>query len=530
MLFRNNGNGTFVDVTTERGFDIANTSGITASDLNNDRAIDLVLTGERTSVLINPREGAFKRLDRVHACPPVETRGVVVVDFDKDGWMDLVFTHAGPPGLSLWRNMSGKAFEQVDASAPRRLRAGSAWRPFDYDNDGWLDVAAVGTSAQGTGVLQMLRNVQGRFEDVSATVGAATATLHEPRALLAGDLDDDFDADLVVTDAAGPALLLRNDGGNTNKAVRLALSGLNDNRSAFGTKVEVQAGAVWQKLETVSASGFLGQGSPEILVGIGKAAAGRRRSSAVADRRRAGRSGARGGTRHAITQIDRRGSSCPILFSWNGTEYEFMSDSIGPAVIGHWVAPGEYAAPDIDEYVKVDGATGAREGRPSVVSVRRADGGDQLSGPGASVRDRSPARHGGLSERVLRLQAAVAGGAHHRDPWRAPADRCVGRPGPRRDARAAARDRRFVDAFESDAFKGFAKLHAPGAGSRRRASRIARAAADARLHRLLHRDVDVRGASGTRVGDRAVRRGAAPDGRGSASPTTSASRPGCSAR
>src|SRR5690348_7980090 len=56
-LFRNNGNSTFTDVTAERGFDIPNTSRVVASDLNNDRAIDLVLTGEKTTILLNPREG-----------------------------------------------------------------------------------------------------------------------------------------------------------------------------------------------------------------------------------------------------------------------------------------------------------------------------------------------------------------------------------------------------------------------------------------------------------------------------------------
>jgi Tfp pilus assembly protein PilF len=458
MLFRNNGNSTFVDVTTERGFDIANTSGMTASDLNNDRAIDLVLTGERTSVLINPREGAFTRLDRFTPAPPVETRGVVVADVDKDGWMDLIFSHAGSPGISLWRNLSGTAFEQSTLPLSP-IASGFGVAAFDYDNDGWLDVAAVGTSAQGTGVLQILRNVQGRFEDVSATVGAGAATLHEPRALLVGDLDNDFDADLVVTDAAGPALLLRNDGGNTNKAVRLALSGLNDNRSALGTKVEVQAGAVWQKLETVSASGFLGQSSPELLIGIGPAAEAEVvrllwPTGVVQDEVELA-----AGTRHAITQIDRRGSSCPILFSWNGSEYEFVSDSIGPAVIGHWVAPGEYAAPDIDEYVKVDGAkVRVKDGRLSFQFVEPMEEINYLDRVRLFVIDHPQGTEVYPNEYFA-----------SRPPW--PAARTIATRGARlpigawddqgRDVMPALRhaDRRFVDSFESDAFKGFAKLH-----------------------------------------------------------------------
>ena len=54
-----------------------------------------------------------------------------------------------------------------------------------------------------------------------------------------------------------------------------------------------------------------------------------------------------------IEELDRRGSSCPVLFSWNGSEYEFIADMIGPGVVGHWVAPGERDVPDPDEYLKV---------------------------------------------------------------------------------------------------------------------------------------------------------------------------------
>ena len=136
--------------------------------------------------------------------------------------------------------------------------------------------------------------------------------------------------------------------------------GLNDNRSGIGTKVEVQAGTVWQKFETVSASGFLGQGSPEILAGIGKATQADVvrllwPTGVVQDEVEL-----KANTRHAITQIDRRGSSCPVLFSWNGERYEFIADAIGPAVVGHWVAPDTRNISDVDELVKVDGPAGRK--------------------------------------------------------------------------------------------------------------------------------------------------------------------------
>ena len=354
VLLRNNGDGTFADVTIARGLGGLKTAGVTASDLNNDRAIDMVFTGPTVSILINPREGAYNAIDAFTSAGPANTRGVVALDFDKDGWMDLAFTQFEGP-LSLWRNLEGKGFEPVTLPTPG-LFSSFGLTAIDYDNDGWIDLAAAGYAKPGGYALQVLRNVEGRFEDLSERVGVgALAATSVPLGLVAGDVDGDNDADLVLTSRATGPVVLRNDGGNANNAVRIALLGLNDNRSGIGTKVEVQAGSVWQKFETVSASGFAGQGSPEILAGIGKASQADVvrllwPTGVVQDEVEL-----KANTRHAITQIDRRGSSCPVLFSWNGERYEFIADAIGPAVVGHWVAPDTRNISDVDELVKVDG-------------------------------------------------------------------------------------------------------------------------------------------------------------------------------
>ena len=358
QLWRNNGNGTFTDATAQSGLagDGAG-MGVVATDIDNDRAIDLVITGQRRAALIlrNPREGAFETSEPWTPAFPAPAVGVAAFDFNKDGLMDLAFTHWSEPGLSLWKNIDGKRFERV-AIPDLHWNHGWGISAIDIDNDGWLDLAAVGETAAQSGEFRILRNLgNARFADVT---GAAIATLSltQPRALIAGDTDGDGDVDLLITQNNGPPVLLLNDGGNRRASVRLSFRGLADNRSGIGTKVEVFAGALHQKWELQSSSGYLGQNAPGILAGIDRARAADIvrllwPTGVVQDEIQIA-----AGRRQVVNEIDRRGSSCPVLFAWNGERYEFVADMIGPGIVGHWVAPGERNIPDPTEYMKVDGS------------------------------------------------------------------------------------------------------------------------------------------------------------------------------
>src|SRR5208282_4328505 len=120
-----------------------------------------------------------------------------------------------------------------------------------------------------------------------------------------------------------------------------------------GTKVEVYAGALYQKWEVQGASGYLGQNAAAILAGLGE----EKNAEVVRLLWPTGvpqdEVNLAAKKEQSIAELDRRGSSCPVLFSWNGREYEFIADMIGPGVVGHWVAPGERDVPDPDEYLKV---------------------------------------------------------------------------------------------------------------------------------------------------------------------------------
>jgi len=357
VLWRNNGNSTFTDVSEQTALGIAATgAGVVTADFNNDRAIDFVVAGGAAgaSILLNPREGKFAPLEGIdfskeHLPPAV---GVIAFDFNKDGWMDLAFTHAGAPGISLWRNVEGKRLERV-ALPDFGWQRGWGLAALDYDNDGWLDLVAAGESSNGA-ELRLLRNLGNKgWSDVTKETHLDAVKLSQPRAIAIADIEGKGAADLVVTQLGGRPILLRNEGATQHNWMRLDLKALNDNKNGIGTKVELYAGTLYQKWEVQGASGYLGQNANSIVAGLGSEKTaevvrllwptGVPQDEINLEARKV----------QSIGELDRRGSSCPVLFSWNGKEYEFIADMIGPGVVGHWVAPGERDVPDPDEYLKV---------------------------------------------------------------------------------------------------------------------------------------------------------------------------------
>jgi tetratricopeptide (TPR) repeat protein len=362
VLWRNNGNKTFSDWTEPAGL---GGSGKTAStiltDFNNDRAVDLVVTGDGPAPLIyvNPREGKYPTQPVYEDKSLPATLGIAVLDFNKDGWMDIAVTHAGAPGLTLWRNVegpnhTGRRFNRVDLPLDGALR-GWGVTPVDIDNDGWIDLAAIVETKAGPQVRVLRNRGDGTFEDVSHALGLDNVKLTAPRGLIAADVDGDGAPDLIVTQLNAPPVFLRNVGANKNHFVRLDLTGFADNKTALGVKVEVFANGQWQKWELAGASGFQTQAPPQILVGLGDAEGidllrilwptGVLQDEIDLPHSRV----------IAMKEADRRGSSCPVLFVWDGHKYKFITDVIGAAVVGHWLSPTRRNIPNPGEWVKVDG-------------------------------------------------------------------------------------------------------------------------------------------------------------------------------
>ncbi len=341
-IWRNNGNGSFTNITADLGM-TGDAASVAGTDYNNDRAVDVVVTAPTDGATIyeNPREGKFPARHPWSSPPPQSTNGVALLDFNHDGWMDIAFTHLGAPGISLWQNNQGKTFEPVALPNVGWVRAYGIVA-IDYDNDGWVDLAAVGQTKDGRGEVRLFRNLgPDGWKDVTADVGLDKIHLQQPRAIIAGDYDNDGAVDLLITQNRGPAVLLRNEGGNKNNSLRLALKGLNDNKSAIGTKVEVFSGGVRQKYEVYGSSGYLGQNSPYLTIGLGQ----EKQADVV---RMLWPTGVlqdeievAANKVQAYLELDRRGSSCPTLFAWDGHEYQLVGDMLGAGVVGHWIATSQ---------------------------------------------------------------------------------------------------------------------------------------------------------------------------------------------
>ena len=362
VLWRNNGNKTFTEWTEPTGLGGTGvTSAVMLTDFNNDRAVDIAVTGDGPAPVffVNPREGKYPTQPLYENEKLPKTVGIAVLDYNKDGWMDIAVTHAGAPGLTLWRNVAGpqnigRRFERVSLPLTGALR-GWGVTAVDIDNDGWIDLAAIIETKAGPRVKVFRNRGDGSFEDVSHSLGLDAVALKAPLGIMAADVDGDGAPDLIVTQLSAPPVLLRNQGASKNHFVRLDLGGYADNKTALGSKVEIFANGQWQKWELAGASGYQTQAPPQLLIGLGEAEGidllrilwptGILQDEIDLPHTRV----------IAMKEADRRGSSCPVLFAWDGHQYKLVTDVIGAAVVGHWFTPTRRNIPNSGEWIKVEG-------------------------------------------------------------------------------------------------------------------------------------------------------------------------------
>jgi hypothetical protein len=470
VLWRNNGDKTFTEWTDPTGLGgSGKTNAAILTDFNNDRAVDLVTTGAgpAPTIYINPREGKYptQALYVAEKLPP--TTGIAVLDYNKDGWVDIAVTHDGAPGLTLWRNVAGpenigRRFERMELPLKGALR-GWGVTAIDIDNDGWIDLAAIVDTTAGPQVKVFRNKGDGTFEDVSHALGLDSVKLQAPRGLIAADVDGDGAADLIVTQVNAPPVLLKNVGANKNHFVRLDLTGFADNKTALGVKVEVFASGLWQKWELAGSSGYQTQAAPQILVGLGDAEGvdllrilwptGVLQDEIDLPKLTQGRAVI------AMKEADRRGSSCPVLFAWDGHKYMLVTDVIGAGVVGHWFTPQRRNIPNPGEWVKVDGAkTALVNGKLSLRFMEPMEEVNYIDQLRVVAVDHPENVEVNPDERFLDDPPFASGRVVATEGARLPVGAWDGEGRDVLDA-LSRRDHRFASGFTALPYDGFANLH-----------------------------------------------------------------------
>jgi hypothetical protein len=296
-LYRNDGDGTFTDVTAAAG--IADPGhygfGVVFSDLDDDGWPDIFVANDSVPNLFfhNQKNGTFsEEALLVGLALNGEGRaqagmGVDVGDYNGDGRLDLVVTNFSDDYNTLYENGGQGFFSDVSHAVglvvPTFSYLGWGVGLVDMDNDGYLDLfsanghvhPAADRSGMGTTFLQrrqLFRNVGGRrFEDVTDAVGGGLLPPTSSRGAAFGDYDNDGDMDVLVMNLSDTPTLLRNDTAGGGHWITLRLTGAKSNRSAIGAKVRVQTGGRTHVAEVRSGGSYLSHNDTRVHVGLGTA-------------------------------------------------------------------------------------------------------------------------------------------------------------------------------------------------------------------------------------------------------------------
>ncbi len=294
-LYRNNGDGTFTDVTEKAGVKDKNLYfgfAVIFDDLDGDGKPDIFVANDSNPNYLyrNKGDGRFEEIGIPAGVAmnadgkEMSSMGVAVGDYDHDGRMDLFVTTFANDNYVLYHNDGRGFFSDVSYPAglgePTIPWLGWATFFFDYDNDGWPDLFAANghvypevdgkTTEKYRQPLQLFRNLgNGRFADASREAGLSAMPWRSARGGAYCDFDNDGDLDVIVSNIDDHPQLLENVGGNRANWIELKLIGSRSNRGAIGAQVKVQAGDLVQYDHVRAGGSFLSNNDPRLHFGLG---------------------------------------------------------------------------------------------------------------------------------------------------------------------------------------------------------------------------------------------------------------------
>jgi enediyne biosynthesis protein E4 len=293
ILYHNNGDGTFTDVSQKAG--IANPHGkglgVSFADYDGDGFTDVFVANDSVQCFLyhNNANGTFTEVGLLAGVGYNEDgktfagMGIDFSDYNNDGLPDIVVTDLSNERYMLFRNDGTGTFRDVTNASGigSATMAFSGWSThlFDYDNDGWKDLFVAQSHVMDTiektspnlRYLEpplLLRNVSGHFVRVIA--GEAFQRDWAGRGAAFGDIDNDGDVDVVVSNLGQKAYVLRNDGGNRNNWIGIQTVGTKSNRDGIGARVKVVSASGQTQYFTVNtAVGYQSASDKRVLAGLG---------------------------------------------------------------------------------------------------------------------------------------------------------------------------------------------------------------------------------------------------------------------
>ena len=298
-LYRNNGNGTFADVSRESGIaaHAGRSMGMIAVDYDNDGNTDIFVCNDvqENFLFHNDGEGKFNEVALQSGVAfngsgeILANMGVDAGDCSHSGWLDFFTTNYQGQGPILFRNLGKGTFEDASRTANTAACCSSYvnWGSglVDFDNDGYRDIFIGNGHTEDNielrdpttsyrGPLVLLKNLgNGKFADVSDEVGLSRLPRHVARGVAFDDLDNDGDIDVVVLNSRERPMVLRNmlnESGSKNHWLEIRLQGAKTNRDGVGARVRVTSGRLIQIDEVHSGRGYQSHWGSRLHFGLGR--------------------------------------------------------------------------------------------------------------------------------------------------------------------------------------------------------------------------------------------------------------------